>query len=282
MTPSSTHASYQTRPLGNWRMVMSDALHVAQQRNYIQGLYQIDVTDARRRIHAYKTRTGADFSFNAFLVACVAQAIDENKAVQAMRQGKRLIIFDDVDVNILVEHDVEGQKVVSGYIVRAANHKTSQQIHDEIRAAQQQKVTAEAPVVGFPQWVWLAAKMPSFIRRIILRYFANNPFLIRQTGGTVNFTAVGMFGKGGGWGIPISETSLTVTVGGIDETVKCIDSQFCVREMLCITLGFDHDVIDGAPAARFASRMKELIEAAHGLEQLDSLPTPLESVPLSD
>ena len=30
-----------------------------------------------------------------------------------MRQIKRLIIFDDVDVNIQVEHDLEGEKVVS-------------------------------------------------------------------------------------------------------------------------------------------------------------------------
>jgi pyruvate/2-oxoglutarate dehydrogenase complex dihydrolipoamide acyltransferase (E2) component len=28
---------------------------------------------------------------------------------------------------------------------------------------------------------------------------------------------------------------------------------------------FDHDVVDGAPATRFISRLGELIESAHGL-----------------
>jgi pyruvate/2-oxoglutarate dehydrogenase complex dihydrolipoamide acyltransferase (E2) component len=33
-----------------------------------------------------------------------------------------------------------------------------------------------------------------------------------------------------------------------------------VREYLSLTLSMDHDLIDGAPAARFAARLKELIE----------------------
>lgn len=34
------------------------------------------------------------------------------------------------------------------------------------------------------------------------------------------------------------------------------------REILCLTLTLDHDLIDGTPAARFAERLKELIEGA--------------------
>jgi pyruvate/2-oxoglutarate dehydrogenase complex dihydrolipoamide acyltransferase (E2) component len=36
--------------------------------------------------------------------------------------------------------------------------------------------------------------------------------------------------------------------------------------MLNLTIIFDHDVIDGAPAARFARRLVELIESGYGLE----------------
>jgi hypothetical protein len=32
-----------------------------------------------------------------------------------------------------------------------------------------------------------------------------------------------------------------------------------------MTISFDHDIIDGAPAARFAERLKELIESGYGL-----------------
>lgn len=44
-----------------------------------------------------------------------------------------------------------------------------------------------------------------------------------------------------------------------------MDGRIEIREYLSLTLSFNHDVIDGAPAARFAQRLKELIESAYGL-----------------
>lgn len=35
-----------------------------------------------------------------------------------------------------------------------------------------------------------------------------------------------------------------------------------------MTLSFDHDIIDGAPAARFAQQFATLLESACGLEGL--------------
>jgi len=37
------------------------------------------------------------------------------------------------------------------------------------------------------------------------------------------------------------------------------------REMLDLTLPFDHDVVDGAPTARFTKRLVERIEQGYGL-----------------
>ncbi len=34
----------------------------------------------------------------------------------------------------------------------------------------------------------------------------------------------------------------------------------------CLTIGVDHDIVDGAPAARFAKELGELIEGGHGLK----------------
>jgi len=38
-----------------------------------------------------------------------------------------------------------------------------------------------------------------------------------------------------------------------------------IREYLCLTRMFDHDLVDGAPAARFTKRFQELLEAGDGL-----------------
>ncbi|HXZ03819.1 MAG TPA: 2-oxo acid dehydrogenase subunit E2 [Ktedonobacteraceae bacterium] len=39
-----------------------------------------------------------------------------------------------------------------------------------------------------------------------------------------------------------------------------------VRDYLSLTLSFNHDLIDGAPAARFTQRLEDLIENGYGLE----------------
>ena len=39
------------------------------------------------------------------------------------------------------------------------------------------------------------------------------------------------------------------------------------REILNLTVAFDHDVVDGAPAARFVRRLLEVIESGYGLAE---------------
>ena len=38
---------------------------------------------------------------------------------------------------------------------------------------------------------------------------------------------------------------------------------------MSVTISFDHDIVDGAPAARLIQRLKDLIESAHGLSEQD-------------
>jgi pyruvate/2-oxoglutarate dehydrogenase complex dihydrolipoamide acyltransferase (E2) component len=35
---------------------------------------------------------------------------------------------------------------------------------------------------------------------------------------------------------------------------------------LYLTISFDHDIVDGAPAARYAQKLSQLIEGGYGLE----------------
>ena len=74
-----------------------------------------------------------------------------------------------------------------------------------------------------------------------------------------------MFGPAGGWGIPIAPPTLMITVGGIAIKPRYVDGQLQPRDMLDLTISVDHEVVDGAPAARFARRLSELVEQADGL-----------------
>jgi pyruvate/2-oxoglutarate dehydrogenase complex dihydrolipoamide acyltransferase (E2) component len=77
-----------------------------------------------------------------------------------------------------------------------------------------------------------------------------------------------MFGTSGGWGIGFLPThTLGLTVGGIVQRPGVHEGQIEVREVLNLTISFDHDIVDGAPAARFTSRLIELIEDATVLEE---------------
>jgi pyruvate/2-oxoglutarate dehydrogenase complex dihydrolipoamide acyltransferase (E2) component len=41
-----------------------------------------------------------------------------------------------------------------------------------------------------------------------------------------------------------------------------IDGQVTVRDILDLTVAIDHNVVDGAPAARFTAEFRELLESA--------------------
>jgi pyruvate/2-oxoglutarate dehydrogenase complex dihydrolipoamide acyltransferase (E2) component len=262
------HADYQVVPYPKYWRFAAAANRSVRHKPMIHGLLEVDVTGARAALRAHKAQTGEALSFTAFLASCLAKAVDEHKAVQAVRQGSGcLVLFEDVDINTRIERDVSGQKYVVPYIIRAANRKTFRELHDEIRAAQ----------VADVRHVLTRFRLFSFLPTVLYRPFAwafarigrRRPRLWKETMGTAGLTAVGMFGKGGGWGIPPAmPTALTLTVGGIGEKQVIVDGHTDVREYLSLTISVDHDIVDGAPAARFARRLKELIEAGYGLGDL--------------
>jgi Pyruvate/2-oxoglutarate dehydrogenase complex, dihydrolipoamide acyltransferase (E2) component, and related enzymes len=116
------HADYQVVPYPQMRRLEAIAYRSVQHKPMIHGLLEVDVTRARALLREYKAITGEPLSFTAFLIACLAKAVEEHKAVQAYRKGsKHLIVFDEVDVYTPIERDVAGQKQLIPCIIRAAN-----------------------------------------------------------------------------------------------------------------------------------------------------------------
>ena len=92
------------------------------------------------------------------------------------------------------------------------------------------------------------------------------PFLSKRLAGTVVVSSAGMFGAGLGGGIPISLAPLAVTVGGMGTRPVLIDGRLANRDHLSLRVSVDHDLVDGALAARFIERLKELVENGFGLQ----------------
>src|SRR5712691_6981562 len=134
------NADYKVVP-AQGRRAMAFAMRSVQRKPMIHGLIEVDVTKARAFLRDHKARTGESLSFTAFIATCLGKAVDENKSLQACRNGnKHLVLFDEVDIATAVERELSDQKQPIIYIIRAANKKTFQEIHHEIRAAQAEKV----------------------------------------------------------------------------------------------------------------------------------------------
>jgi pyruvate/2-oxoglutarate dehydrogenase complex dihydrolipoamide acyltransferase (E2) component len=262
------HNDYKVVPYSKVRRLMAITLRSAQRTPMIHGLLEVDVTKAQGFLRDHKAKTGESLSFTAFIITCLAHAVAENKAVQACRKGsKHLVLFDEVDVATAIERDMAGQKQPMIYIIRAANTKTFREIHHEIRVAQVKAV--EQAWEGFKGFAFLPLVVFRVVWPIFWWLLGRFPQVQKKYGGTVGLTAVGMFGKGSGWGIPVANRT-QITLGGITEKPDIVDDHIAIRDYLSITLSFDHTIIDGAPAARFATRLKELIESGYGLYESEA------------
>ncbi len=258
------HADYQVVPYPKLRSALALTLRSARRTPMIHGLIEVDVTRARKFLQDHKEKTGESLSFTAFIIACLAHAVDENKSVHACRKGsKSLVVFDEVDVATPIEREMAGQKQPIVYIIRAANKKSFREIHHEIRAAQVKAV--EQAWDGLKGFGFLPLVIFKVIWPILWWRLGRSPQVQKKYGGTVGLTSIGMFGKGAGWGIPIAYRT-QITLGGIASKPGVVDGQIAIRDSLCMTLSFDHAIIDGAPAARFTQRLKDLIESGYGLE----------------
>jgi pyruvate/2-oxoglutarate dehydrogenase complex dihydrolipoamide acyltransferase (E2) component len=250
------------------RRVMINMLDLRGPTQSMYGLLEVDVTVVRQFIAEHKTRTGETLSFTGYLTFCLARAVDADKAVQAYLKGrKQLVMFEDVDVGLMVERKSGEKRVLLGHVIRRANHKTYLEIHQEIRAVQSQPIPTNK---GMPSWFSFLMLLPwplsKWINALLGMVMRRDPTIPASMAGTVGVTAVGMFGEGhSGWGIfPITQV-LGLVVGSIAWKPAVVEGRIEPREILNLTVSFDHDVIGGAPAARFTRRLLELIESGSGL-----------------
>jgi pyruvate/2-oxoglutarate dehydrogenase complex dihydrolipoamide acyltransferase (E2) component len=257
----SNRKGYEVRPFPKMRRFALDAGYLGRRRHIVHGLIEVDVTDPRSQLRDLEDRMGEKPSFTAFIVNCIGHAVETNKHVHAYRNWRnQLVIFDDVNVNLMIEIDMDGRKIPMPHILKAVNRRTFLDIHRDIRSTQ-----GEPDRSSGSKYMRLFLLLPAFVRRIFNRIFMRVPEIFHEYSSSVLVTALGMFFDGPGWGITMPNFSLTIALGGISEKPGVVDGRIEIREYLNITLSFDHDIVDGAPAARFSNQLKDLIENGYGL-----------------
>jgi pyruvate/2-oxoglutarate dehydrogenase complex dihydrolipoamide acyltransferase (E2) component len=240
------------------RKATVDLLRAAKRKNMIHSMIEVDVSHARSNLRKLKKENKGFVSFTGYIIYCVSNLVERNKHIHAYRKGRnKLILFDEVDVSTTIERKFKETNEVVAMIIRNANKKSIVEISQEI-IKEKSKEVRKAEVF---KSIRLFLLIPGFIRMLIFRVLDRSPQLMKKRAGTIMVTSANMIGKGAAWGVPIATHTLNVTIGGIVHRLVEIKGNYENREHLCLTVSVDHDIVDGAPAARFIRQLKTFIES---------------------
>jgi len=177
---------------------------------------------------AFRTSTPAfKPSFNDLVMRATARAIQDYPTVNARWLGDAIETVPDINLGFAVA--LESGLVVP--VVRSMQRRSLQDISTECKALAEKARTGKL--------------MPDD--------YAGNTFTISNLGifGVDHFTA-----------IINSPDSAILAIGQIKERPVVINGGIYVRPIMKMTLSSDHRVIDGAIAAQFMGRLKQILEEA--------------------
>ena len=257
-------SGYRLEPFPKSRRIVVDAGRAATRRHTVFGLIEVDVSPALDHLDGLAIRP----SLTSFVVASTAQAVAEVPEVHALRDLRgRVIIFDDVDINVMIETDLEGRSFPMNHVVRRCNTRSLAEIDTELKAVKLDP--RSSPTMDLEKRAKVFLRLPGFIRHRLVGLLHRLPHRQREGVGTVGISSVGMFGAGGGWGLGFSVQTLTMIIGGVVQRPGLVNGEVVPRRYLDLSLAFDHDLVDGAPAARFVARLRDILESAAVLENDD-------------
>lgn len=251
------------------RIATLDVGELGRKKHHVKGLVELDVTETRQLIREYRLQTLKPLSFTAWLIKTISTTLKEFPQTHAYLQGKRkAMVFTDIDIAITVEREYEGTLVPLPYVIRQSNTKNFSEITQEIDQAKNKPITKDDIVLGqrnnaLATNVYYA--LPGFLRRVIWKYLLLRTKVAKKNMGSAVITAVGMMGNISGWFIQTSVHPISFGISSITKKPGVVKNRIEIREFLHMTVLLDHDVVDGAPMARFIKKLSENIESGFGL-----------------
>ena len=247
----------EVRPFPSNRRLVTAAMRAGRRKMPMYGLVDVDVTAANRLLACHDPPG----SLTAFVVASVARAAAAHPEVHAYRNWRgQLVTHHHVDVATMVEISTPQGLFAIPHVLRDADIRAVPELTAELRGVKREPLRSRNG-----RWLERVAPTATRIPGTVPAMYAvmARSVTARQRIGTVAVTAVGMFAGGGGFGITsLTLMSLEVIVGGMTQRPRIVDGQVTVRDVLELTMAIDHNVVDGAPAARFAAEFRELLESA--------------------
>ncbi len=223
-------AAGQVIPLEGVRRVIAERMQQS-----LQGSAQVTLVaeaDARR-FHELRTELasrhesalGFRISYNDLLIRICAHALREHPRANSSLEGDAIRLHDVVNVGLAIE--AGGDLVVAN--VKSADRKSLVEIASDLRG-------------------------------LVDRAQGNRLDLDDITGGTFTISNLGVYGIDAFTPVLNPPESAILGVGALREKAVARDGEVSAELSMTLSLTFDHRIIDGAPAARFLARIRELIE----------------------
>ena len=256
----STIYSYKGIPRS--RIATFDTFSIGLLKHHVSALLEFDVTDSRKKLRELR-KSGVNISFNAWLIKVISIVLMQHKEAAAFLYSKRkLMIFNDINISILVEKMIDGKKVPIPLLIEKTNEKSALEINSEIIKAQKKGLTKQDIVLNQKptRSENLYYSLPGVLRRTVWRIMLKNPKFVFNKMGNAVITSVGMMGLINGWFIHKSIHPISFGIGSIIKKPVVINNQITIREILNMTILFDHDVMDGAPMVRLLNDFTKYVE----------------------
>jgi pyruvate dehydrogenase E2 component (dihydrolipoamide acetyltransferase) len=144
-----------------------------------------------------------------------------------------------------------------------ANGQTIEQLPDvNVGMAVDTERGLLVPVVRYADRLGLRA-FGEHLRELVDRARQGRSLPEDLSGGTFTITNLGMYEIDAFTPIINLPEAAILGVGRIRPQAVPQAGRIVVRQMMTLSLSFDHRLVDGAPAARFLQQIKELVEAPH-------------------
>jgi pyruvate/2-oxoglutarate dehydrogenase complex dihydrolipoamide acyltransferase (E2) component len=244
------------------RIATFDIFSVGMLKHHVSALLEFDVTESRKKLHTLR-KSGVNVSFNAWIIKVISSILQKHPEASAyLYNKKKLIIFNDINISILVEKNIGDKKVPIPLVIEKTNQKTALEITGEIETAKNQELSDSNVVINKESGISekLYYKMPGFLRRAVWQFMLRNPKIAYKKMGNAVITSVGMIGNINGWFIQKSVHPISFGIGSVLKKAVVHGNEIKIREILNMTVLVDHDVIDGAPMVRFLKDLTNSIE----------------------
>ena len=239
--PAVAAATGAFEPLNRVRRITADRMaQSARSVARVTILMEVDMTEAVRfrtqLAPEFEKRYGARLAYDAMIAKACAIALAEHPHVNAQWQeasdvqSAGLRLQPNVNVGIAVAAET-GLLVV---VVRDADKKPLSGVNGDLMG-----MVAKSKAGGLG---------PDEL-----------------SGGTFTITNLGGYGVEAFTPIVNPPETAILGIGRIAKRPAVVDGQIVPRDLMYLSLAFDHRVVDGAPAAQFLQRVKECLEAPYVL-----------------